>query len=291
MVFHHQIGIESFPAVYSPHYIFNSLTILALELIESENEDLQVKGLSLLESILKQISPESISYQVLALPVHKEMFKCLSKVMVFSTKKEVRETSTELLKKYLIAFDAKGRFLFIQNAIVISEHSGVIGYLITQIKEFAYGYKNTENYFIQNLSQLLCTVCKLQKGKDTLLFEHADNIISALNVIRFLIKYDPKNINKFGIWNIESYLKNNYTNVLLEALQASREYLSSQLRNAKCLEDYDKQNKSKNTNMTVNVGTEILPCPKYDDEVNGIKAKFNTLDFIAFQLEMVNEIW
>jgi hypothetical protein len=296
-MFHHQIGIQNFPSVYSPEYIFNIGIGLSYTLIASEEEKDKYKGLLLLEGILKHCSPESIPYYNLASPYNEQIYKCLSYVMVYHTAETLRKFATKLLKEYLYIFDSKGRYLYIQNAIRLSEHSGVTGYLITQIKEIALEYINshTKNYFITNLPQLLTSVCKLNDGKSTLLFEYSDSIISTLNLIRFLVMKDPKPGNlDTGIWSVETYLKEKYTDVIAEALLNSKHYLSEQISDAECLrisEESEKRKIEMKERLELRIGDAVIPRPKFADEVIGIHKKANDLDFIRFQLEMLNEKW
>ncbi|KAF4526071.1 hypothetical protein B566_EDAN007564 [Ephemera danica] len=292
MIFCQGVASDKFPCVYSQEYIFHCTISLSCGLMGHEETDMHRKGLALLRSGLERVCPHSISHVCLSSPTHSKLFQSISNIMVFNPSKEVRQEAVPLLRRYIESFDSKGRHLFLTHAINASEQQGVTAYLITLIKEFSLEYINNkdQNYFRNNLPQLICAACQIPKINGTALFDVSDQAITALSLIRFFSMKDPKpETLGTGIWQLESKLKTSFLIPLSNMLEKSRNAVRQQLSDAECLKDTKKD--SKQPEFSVDVQGSLLAMPKYEEEVAALKAKLITLDLIEMRLDIAKEGW
>ena len=216
----------------------------------SDSVEVHIKGLSVAQFLLNQLCPRSPFHRLLPelldTKVHEEFFRQVSNAFTYSECAEVRRLGAFVFKSYLWAFNSAGRHKFIKTILYTSNYSdSIYGFIITQLKEFvrqalekiegkkflaSMGQDEpllplTEVYFTGKNLQLLLQPCiNLPNGPNTDLMSCDNQILSTLNLIRFiLIRDGKKNLSGFNNYLSEineKFLKNLRKAVDLAILQA-----------------------------------------------------------------------
>jgi hypothetical protein len=222
---------------------------LASSLLENGNVEVQLKALRVVQFLLNQLCPVSpyhrLRSDLLETNVHSDFISKLSHAFTYSDHNDIRRLGAFLFKSYMWAFDAAGRYKFINYILHSPGYSdSLMGFVITQLKEFARqgleqksGSRNLsrigqvefvppgmETHFTgKYLHSLVQTSLKFTHGQRTDLVAVDGQVLSALNLIRFLLMRDGKT-NISGIRDylaeIESFLKNVRTSLDMTILQA-----------------------------------------------------------------------
>ncbi|CAG7828366.1 unnamed protein product [Allacma fusca] len=191
---------------------------LASSLLENKNVEVQFKALKVVQLLLNQLCPVTmyhrLSSDLLETSVHLNFISKLSHVLTYSDHNDIRRLGASIFKSYMWAFDSAGRYKYIKYIFHSSDYSdSVVGFVITQLKEFARqglekksGSLNTnimgtaepvppemEIYFTgKHLHSLIQHCLELNNGPQTDLVACDGQVLSALNLIRFLLMRDGK---------------------------------------------------------------------------------------------------
>lgn len=288
------IQLNEAPCVYSPLYIFQRSLYLVVVLLEHSEALVVRKGLLLADAVLATLSEGSVPYSLLESPVHREFVESLSKVMVYCDVENFRKSSVLSLRSYLFKFDVKGQYLLMSNLPSVVNHAGIIGYLIMLLKDMIINTVDSDtisSYFSgKALYDLISEYCSLPHGAETDLIENADQIVSALNLIRFLALWDQE--NKTGMWDYVGILEKSMLEPLREGIRLSRAHYNLKLRD---LEE-EKKNAVLNdrglpcrSDVTITVGGQQLPNLPYENKVSVIMSALNAFDLMESLLSRVNE--
>lgn len=288
------IQLNEAPCVYSPLYIFQRSLYLVVVLLKHSEELVVRKGLLLANAVLAALSEGSVPYSLLESPVHREFVESLSKIMVYCDVENFRKSAVLLLRSYLFKFDVKGQYLLMSNLPTVVNHAGIIGYLITLLKDMIVNTLDSDiisPYFTgKALYDLISEYCSLPHGAETDLIENADQIVSALNLIRFLALRDQE--NKTGMWDYVGVLEESMLEPLREGIRLSRAHYKLKLRD---LEE-EKKNAVLNdkgliskSDVTITVGGQQLPTLPYQNKVAVIMSALNAFDLMESLLSRVNE--
>lgn len=294
LVLAEHIQLIEAPCVYSPLYIFQRCLYLIVVLIRHSEELVIRKGLLLANAVLATLSEGSVPWNLLESPVHKEFVETLSKIMVYCEVESSRKSAVLVLRNYLFKFDAKGRYLLMLNLPTVVNHSGILGYLITLLKDMiisALTSTMTSPYFAgKTLYSLISKYCTLEHGAETDLVENLDQIISALNLIRFLALRDRE--NKTGMWDYVGILEKCLLEPLREGIKLSRAHYKLKLRDL----ETEKKNAvvsngglTRKSDVTVIVGGQLLPSLPHENKVALIMSALNAFDLMESLLSRVNE--
>lgn len=288
------IQLNEVPCVYSPLYIFQRSLYLVVVLLKHLEELVVRKGLLLANAILAMLSEGSVPYTLLESPVHKEFVESLSKVMIYCDVENFRKYAVPLLRSYLFKFDVKGQYLLMSNLPAVVNHAGIMGYLIMLLKDMIINTLDSDlisPFFTgKALYDLISEYCSLSHGVETDLIENADQIISALNLIRFLSLRDQK--NKTGMWDYVGVLEESMLEPLREGIKLSRAHYKLKLRDLEeekrnaVLNDKGRISKS---DVTITVGGQQLPNLPYENKVAVIMSALNAFDLMESLLSRVNE--
>ncbi|XP_067009918.2 glomulin [Anabrus simplex] len=274
-----RIHLDCVPCVYHPSFIFHHALHLACYLLKSSENVIIVKGLRLTEAVLMRLQDTLLAARMLDLPIHYDFTKFLVNIMVYCPVKSTRILAINLFKTYLFKFDLKGQYLLLFNLHKSVDHScsNLRGFLMTQIKEIIHRTLNeniTSIYFTGKcLCDLMALYCNVPQEPDTYLLEISDEVMSALNLIRFLILRDKD--DKTGIWTYLRTLEDGFFKKLSESLKYSREYYNR-------LEMEAKDSKEK---FSVTVRNEELSLKSEDERLHAQ----NLFDLIEDILERVKE--
>lgn len=270
---HFEVPDLAIPQVYSTEYIVHTLMFCVYHLLQFTQYSLSVKGIALLKSLLsKQVYP--ICASNLNSPIYFDVLKSLVQVAVFSNYETVRKDAVNLTSSFVNKYDYKGRCFLLKHVISVANHSGMIGYAITLYKNSIDEAFKSEEKLPTELSghlftNMLNTICNLPFGAETDLIEHADQIISALNFLRYILIKDKNNIT--GIKDNLNYIENTYLSQLRIGLNMSKAHYEAKLK------DLEEGNKlpEDNMNVSVNIGGNILDSIPLESKKEVILSSLN----------------
>ncbi|XP_074096624.1 glomulin-like [Cotesia typhae] len=250
------------PKVYHPHYLMNILFYLGNCLLKQPEYILVSKGLKLIDNTLKRIDTESISYKSAELTIHHDLLASLSQIMIFCDSVPERKMALNIFRQYIKLFSMKGRYLLIIHLYKTSKNSGLRALIISILKELIITSLDTKlpcEYFIgDKLAAILQRICKLPNDSKSDLVEISDEIITTLNLLRFLILRDKNNIT--NIWTVLKNIEMNYLKPLRKGIELSCAHWKMKIRD---LENEKKmlgnQKEEILTDINVMVGGENLP--------------------------------
>ena len=141
--------IKSLPSCYSHIYVFNALLPSILQVLKGHGCLLFVnKGLDLSWNLVKRIPEGSLAGNILDMKIHTDFLKSLIQLMVYNDNSDVRQQSFKIFDRYFSKFsEDSGRYRLINIIIEMANHSGIIGYAISKIKD--------------------CTLSQIKDGKES----------------------------------------------------------------------------------------------------------------------------
>lgn len=225
-----KLPAPALPQVYQPVFIGQELLCLSVFLIQQPENVLCHKGLLLAQTLIALLPEESPS--TLLTSVSPAVAKSLCNTAVYCPAEPLRKLAVVTIKSYIMKFDHDGRYLFLMNLLPTLTHSGIKGYIITVYKEafmqaFQDGYDALYCFSGSHLRGILSGICHLPQGAETNLVESADQIISTLNLLRYLVLRDTENFT--GIWNHVPHIQNIYLTPLRKGLELSRAHYEQRL--------------------------------------------------------------
>ncbi|KAK2585346.1 hypothetical protein KPH14_010026 [Odynerus spinipes] len=254
------------PQVYHPHYIFQSCIYFVNCLLQTQNTILIAKGLLFMEHLIKRVNKLSIGLNNLELKIYSTLLDTIINVMVYCDSDSERKKALSIFHEYINAFDMEARYFIIVHLYDTCNHSGVLSLVTSLLKTSIIESLGTPQctYFSgSNLEALLKRACNLPHGSTTDIVEISDEIITTLNLLRFLLIRDQ--CNEIGIWNIISMLEENYLKPLRQGIDLCRAYWKTKVK------DLEEEERTKNKlhgssetevdkEVTLSVGSEKLPA-------------------------------
>ena len=199
LIFKEKLFLMQISHVYNPLFVFEMLTNLAVELLNIEHSGVQYKGLCLFQAALERIADFSLAFTHPQDNLYGEVCESLCKIMIYSEVNENRILSVGIFKSFILKFNSQGRFIILLNIQNKIKSPNFIGYIIIIAKDLIMKALNEKSpsdlkYFTgQNLRNLIMKFCYLDKGAESNLIELSDQIISSLNLLRFLFIRDKQN--------------------------------------------------------------------------------------------------
>ncbi|KAG5893788.1 hypothetical protein JTB14_005453 [Gonioctena quinquepunctata] len=281
LVYSENIFVERVPKVYSTiHFFQNSLHLVTTLLVEDEQIVVE-KGLKLAFTLLQHVKFSKLPYSVLDSEDHCKFCQSLAKVIVYNEVDHVRKSALNVYKTYLGAFDIHGSYLLVYNLMSVLNHSGLIGFTITQYKELiAQEFLRNENNFSvylkgQKLRSLLGKFCRLHKREQSDLIEFFDQIMASLNLLLYLSLRDKHNTT--GIWDYYDELDKNYFKQLRKGIEISRAHYQLKIKDVK----EEARNKEKNKEeVSVIVSGQNLSAMSAPEKLEVLKSSLTAFDMI-----------
>lgn len=281
------------PQIYNSYYILETCAYFFKILL---SEDYSIfNGLIFMESVINRISLHSINSEVLGLDIYTALFEPIIKVMIYSDNDKQRKKGVRVFQKYIEIFNMEARYTIILYLYDIVEHSGLLSFITGMFKSFIIQCldSNPRNpqFLGRNMEVLLKKVCNLPHGSSSDVVEISDEIITALNLLRFLFIRDKN--NEMGIWNMVDMLKNDYLNPLREGIDLCKAHWRVKLKDLEkeknlTKEDYSELMKA-NMEVTLTVGGEQLPVMPRSQKISICYQVLNGLDVMESILIRVNE--
>lgn len=285
------------PQIYSAYYIFETCAYF-FEILLCKEEDIVISnGLIFMETVINRISPRSVDPEVLGLKIYSDLFKPIIKIMIYCNSDRNRKKALHVFQKYIEIFNMEARYSVILYLYKISDHSGLLSLIINILKSSIIDCLNSTprnpQFLGKNLELILKKICNLPYGSSSDLVEISDEVITVLNLLRFLFIRDKH--NETGIWNITDMLENDYLNPLREGIDLCRAHwkvkikdLEQQKKNYNKIHDYNEMEKVQ-AEVILTIGGEQLPMMPLRKKISFCYQAINGLDVMESVLIRVNE--
>ena len=295
------LGLDKFPSVYRHEYMleFNLDSISVL--LKNTNYAVNFKGLLLCKSLAERVSENSIPGDSVDNPGYITVLNDLINVMIKCPVRDHRTLATNVFPSFIAKFDISGRHRVYQNILSSCTHSGLKGYLITLLKNDIGKYLNilktkstTKDKQRQDLKcfsgnslhRLLKLVAHLPESEKTDMLENSDQIISALNFLRFLILADPPTSNLTGLWDYMENIEKDFTGPLRLGLNLSQAHYKLERENIAL----GRATGEKGTEMSVSVEGAALPAAEKEQKLDLLDRALNTHEMMVSLLCRLTEL-
>ncbi|XP_014470802.1 PREDICTED: glomulin-like isoform X2 [Dinoponera quadriceps] len=290
--YYHVITEEAFwknaPQVYRPRYLLETCSYLFKILLGKKQEILVSNGLVFMENVVKRIRPCSVPLYALELKIYEDLFQLIINVMVYRNIDTDRKKAVRIFQEYIGIFNMEARYSVISHLYdTVSEHSGVLslitGMFKASIVECLDSAPRNPHFLGRNLQLMLRKICNLPHGSLSDLVEISDEVITALNLLRFLLIRDK--LNETGVWNMRDTIRSGYLKPLREGIDLCKTHWKVKAM------DLERQRKNDDDDMevTLTVGGEQLPVMPVADKILFCDQAINGLDMMESILVRVNE--
>ncbi|XP_025893669.1 glomulin isoform X1 [Nothoprocta perdicaria] len=291
LMFVHYFGIDYFPMVFSPSYLLQCNMAHIEVLLNRTEESVLSKGLELFESVLLRMEDNSLLHQYLELSNFITVPQNLVKVMTLCPIEHLRKKSLNILQLFINKFDAEGKYTLFRCLLKTSNHAGVEGYIIKNIKDqihLALMKVGDNNWFTgHHLVSLLDLVLLLPDGAETDLLQNSDRIMASLNLLRYLMIKDGEYDNQTGVWTMLAKIEQNFLKPLRVGLNMSKAHYEAEIKNKK---ENRRDSNSSNTVCSVTVSGEKLPAMTTEMQLQVLRSALFTFDLIESVLARVEEL-
>ncbi|KAL0099750.1 hypothetical protein PUN28_019867 [Cardiocondyla obscurior] len=281
------------PQVYNFYYIFEICTFFFKELL---NHQCSISnGLTFMETVMRRIPLYSLNSQVFELEIYIELLASITKIMIYSNSDKQRKHAVSVLQNYIEIFDMEARYAVIVNLYAIAEHSGLRSHITGIFKSSIIQCLSTTppnpQFLGRNMEILLKKACNLPHGGFSDIIELTEEIITALNLLRFLFIRDQD--NETGIWDMEDMLENDYLIPLRQGIDLCRAHWTVKMADLKqtknLTEKQDAESVNANIEVELFVGGKLLPIMPVSDKIEICYQALNAIDVIESILVRVNE--
>ncbi|XP_071451244.1 glomulin [Hetaerina americana] len=294
------VDIDKIPCVYSHLYVFQCGVYLSTVLFNPKEDAHMLKGLALAKSVVEMQGDSSVPSEVLDSRIHSAFQKSVINAMIYSSSRECRTIGVKVLELYIRKFDEKGKYLVLMSMLSSAGHSGLAGFLLVQLKNivntFTLNGTGDQNslkpsaYFSgQKLLALLFSKggCTLEHGAETDILEASDQVLSALNLLRFLAIRD--NMNCLGFWEHVPAIRSKFLIPLREGIDFSRAHYQVKRKD---LEEQKRSGRKRiggEPDINVKIGGMDLPNLPIDRKIMVVESALNTFDLIESLMGRLNE--
>ncbi|XP_055603722.1 glomulin-like isoform X1 [Uranotaenia lowii] len=285
---------ETAPKLYTSHYLFETCLGFCVHFLSHEQSAINYKGIQMGQTLLEILGTKHLQAKDLDENMHRLFCQYLTQTIIYSSIERNRKEGTLLLRDYILKFDCEGRYLLISNLFKSVNHSGLRSYLATIFKNMVhkaiedYGDKNRKNdlFLGKSLKHLLMTeICVLKNHIETDLIDNADEIISGLNILRFLIIRDKTNVT--DICSYIDQLDQQFLKPLRKSIDMSRAHFSAEL-------DQVQQGLPVEEKIDFDISVDVLNGESLSEltkerKLSMLKNALNTFDLMDCLLARVNE--
>ncbi|RXM99726.1 Glomulin [Acipenser ruthenus] len=289
LLFVQHIGIERFPTVFSPVFILQ----FNMQYIEVLLKRYLYFCYELYEKSLQRTEDNSLPMQLLEVKCFLSVPQDLVTVMTLCPIQHLRTEALAVFQLYMDKFDTEGKHKLFGCLLKISQHAGVQGYIITNIKnqiDFSLKPGNSNVWFSgPQLLPLLHLVLSLPEGPETDLLQNFDRIMGSLNLLRYLLIRDKEWDNHTGIWTELYKIEENFLKLLHTGLKMSKAHYEAEIKKTK--ENNRKRGpKESKAVCTLTVGGEKLSNVTPEMHLQVLQSAMFTFDLIESVLARIEEI-
>ncbi|KAL9846240.1 glomulin isoform 1-T3 [Geothlypis trichas] len=291
LMFVQHFGVEFFPVVFSPSYLLLCNMTHIEVLLKRTEESVLSKGLDLFESCLLRMEDNSLLHHYLELRGFINVPQDLVKIMTLCPMEHMRKKSLNILQLFIDKFDIEGKYTLFRCLLKTSNHAGVEGYIIKNIKDQIHLalMKEYDNIWFtgHHLISLLDLVLSLPEGAETDLLQNSDRIMASLNLLRYLVIKDCESDNQTGVWTTLGKIEQNFLKPLRVGLNMSKAHYEAEIKNKK---ENRKEAHSSNTVCSVTVSGEKMPAMTTGMQLQVLHSALFTFDLIESVLARVEEL-
>lgn len=281
---HFDIPDTAIPQVYSTEYVVQTVMLAVIHFLNNTEYGPLMKALATCKVLTTRLA-DNTSHKILSASVHCNLIKSLMNVAIYSNYQSVRLNALNSIGSYIKKFDYKGKVMLIKYLIHGANHSGMIGYAITQFKDALHESYNepviNECFTGTQLLNIIRLISNLPHGIESDLMELADQIISVLNFLTYIVLKDKDNIT--GIKDHFSTIETEYLETLRSALKMSRAHYQ-----AKLMEIQEGKNLPEES-VQLNVGGNILDSIPIEKKKEIIQSALNGFDVIEYLVARLTE--
>ncbi|KFV85221.1 Glomulin, partial [Struthio camelus australis] len=291
LMFVQYFGMDYFPVVVSPSYLLQCNMTHIEVLLKRTEESVLSKGLDLFESSLLRMEDNSLLHQYLEFSNFITVPQNLVKVMTLCPIEHLRKKSLSILQLFIDKFDAEGKYTLFRCLLKTSNHAGVEGYIIQNIKDqihLSLTKVHDNSWFTgHHLISLLDLVLLLPEGAETDLLQNSDRIMASLNLLRYLIIKDSEYDNQSGVWTLLAKIEQNFLKPLHVGLNMSKAHYEAEIKNKK-----ENRREAHNSNRvcSVTVSGEKMPAMTTEMQLQVLHSALFTFDLIESVLARVEEL-
>ncbi|XP_066480320.1 glomulin [Tiliqua scincoides] len=284
-------GIDCFPVVFSPSYILQCNMVHIRVLLKRTEESVLSKGLNLLENCLLRLEDNSLLLEYLEFKGFIVTPQDLVKVMTLCPLESLRKKSLKILQLYIDKFKEEGKYTLFRCLLKTSNHSGVEGYIIQNIKNqialSLESVKGSKCFTGLQLVSLLDIVLSLPEGAETDLLQNSDRIMASLNLLRYLFIKDSENDNQTCVWTELNKIEQNFLKPLHTGLNMSRAHYEAEIKKKK---ENKRDSPISKKVCSVTVAGEKMPNMTTEMELQVLHSALFTFDLIESVLARVEEL-
>ncbi|CAK6952297.1 glomulin%2C FKBP associated protein a [Scomber scombrus] len=291
LVFVHHLAADSFPSVFSPVFCLRCNMEHVCLLLSRTDESRIQKGLELYEKSLVRVENGSLHADLLEIKTFLTVPQNLVKVMTICPRQDLRTKGLKAFQLSIDKFDTGAKYKFFLFMLKTSNHSGVEGYIIKNIKtqiDISLQPGNSNTWFEGvHLLPLLRKVFILPDGPETDLLQYMDRVMESLNLLRYLVIRDKVTENQTGIWTELYKIEDTFLRPLRVGLDMSRAHYEREL----CNTMEAKKSKVKEEGvLSVSVGDEKLPNMTPECQIQALHSALHTFDMIKSVLVRIEEL-
>ncbi|XP_054622747.1 glomulin, FKBP associated protein a [Dunckerocampus dactyliophorus] len=291
LVFVHHLAADTFPCVFNPVFCLRcNMEHVCLLLSRTEEFRIQ-KGLELYEKSLVRVEDGSLPAELLEIKTFLTVPQNLTKVMTMCPRHDLRTKGLKVFQLSIDKFDLEAKYNFFKFMLKTSNHSGVEGYIIKNIRsqiDVALRPGNSNSWFEGiHLLPLLRLVFSLPDGPETDLLQYLDRLMESLNLLRYLVIRDKVTQNKTGIWTELYEIEDRFMKPLRVGINMSRAHYERELRNTM---EKKKRNAKETSVISVSVGDETLPNMTSESQIQALHSALHTFDMMESVLVRTEEL-
>ncbi|XP_039672845.1 glomulin, FKBP associated protein a [Perca fluviatilis] len=291
LVFVHHLAADTFPSVFSPVFCLRS-NMEHICLLLSRTEEFRIqKGLELYEKSLVRVEDCSLHADLLEIKTFLTVPQHMVKVMTICPRHDLRTRGLKVLQLSIDKFDTEAKYNLFQYMLKTSNHSGVEGYVIKNIKnqiDVALQPGNSNTWFVgAHLLPLLRKVLSLPDGPETDLLHYLDRVMESLNLLRYLVIRDKATDNQTGIWTELYKIEDTFLKPLRVGVNMSRAHYERELHNTMATTRAKAKEESV---LSVSVGDEKLPNMTSESQIQALHSALHTFDMIESVLVRIEEL-
>uniref|UniRef100_A0A672ZX23 Glomulin, FKBP associated protein b n=1 Tax=Sphaeramia orbicularis TaxID=375764 RepID=A0A672ZX23_9TELE len=225
LLFVQLINIESFPAVFSPVFVLQCN-------MEYINE--MLSRYALYEKSLEGVQDNSLPVSLLELRSFYSVPQNLRHILSDCPMKHLREKGLQVFQLFINKLDAEAKHKFFRCMLKTSNHPGIEGYIVKNIRnevESSMKPDNGNKWFLgaEFVSLLGLALC-LPQGPETDLVHNMDKIMESLNLLRYLLLKEKELRSIADVWEELCRIKDEYLKMLRVCISISRGYYSAELK-------------------------------------------------------------
>ncbi|KAG5847631.1 glomulin, FKBP associated protein a [Anguilla anguilla] len=295
LLFVQHIGMETFPAIFSPVFVLQSNMEHVNILLSRKEESYLAKGLDLYEKSLVRVEDGSLAVELLELKSFFSVPQNLVKVMTLCPIQHLRARGLAVFQLSIDKFDTEAKHKFFRCMLKTSNHAGVEGYIVKNIRnqiDYALKPGNGNAWFLgTHLLPLLRLVLCLPQGPETDLLQGLDRVMESLNLLRYLLIRDKEWENETGIWTELYKIEDYYLKPLRLGLNMSKAHYEAELKSTRDNRKVKvKELKESAPACSVTVGNEKLPNMTPEMQIQVLHSALCTFDLMESVLVRIEEI-